>query len=553
MKSGPIFLAFCLLSITLMSQTIPFNTSPDWTSTANGHRATGLGLADINNDGWKDLVVANGNDMARQRLVVYYNNQDGTFPLDPDWQSGDIDYHGHLSCGDIDQDGDIDVAVSVYIGAAGFSEPGKVKVYYNTGNELESMPSFVSEAYYNFSCALGDADGDGDLDLVTTGGEPYSELLDYGKIFLNNNGTFQTSPEWESDIQMGSLDVEFGDINRDGLMDVIFVCEGTDSYIYAGLPQGGISTSPAWHSSESTSFINSVEIGYRGDHEALVVMTENSQLGGQGKVRRYLFDGALPASSTADWYSGSFGYGSGIFLADVDLDSTLDLIYGGWWLPVKVALGHPDGFEMISSYTSSTGSVVETIQMTDLGRESVQDKVAIIIIEPEEDGIHTLVLSDQVVENILSVSINGVDLDISQYCTVPNKNWVSIGQELQAQDVVVVQYQYSPHPDMVVTNWDNNIGNYIFYNTNPPVGIPEQAGSPRKLSVFPNPARDVINLQISGPLPGTRIMISDPAGRIITDCSIIPGTADYRIDISSLGSGIYFIRTGSLTARFIKH
>src|SRR5512137_491079 len=121
MKKILIFLTFCLLYMSMVSQTIPYNTSPDWTSIANGHRATGLGLADINGDGWKDLVVANGNDMARQNLVVYYNNGDGTFPLDPSWESADIDYHGHLACGDIDQDGDIDVAVSVYIGESGFS------------------------------------------------------------------------------------------------------------------------------------------------------------------------------------------------------------------------------------------------------------------------------------------------------------------------------------------------------------------------------------------------------------------------------------------------
>ena len=124
------------------------------------------------------------------------------------------------------------MAVSVYIGPAGFSEPGELKVYYNLGSELETTPSFISDPFYTFSCALGDADADGDLDIAAVAGEPYGGLLDYGKIFINNNGTFQAQAEWNSEVLMGALDVEFGDINRDGFMDVIFVCEGTPNMIY---------------------------------------------------------------------------------------------------------------------------------------------------------------------------------------------------------------------------------------------------------------------------------------------------------------------------------
>ncbi len=536
-----------LLSIQLTAQNIPFNTVPDWTSNANGNYSTGLGIADINGDGFKDLIVANGNDMARQHLVVYYNLGDGTFHSDPDWQSQDVDYHGHISCGDIDQDGDIDVAVSVYIGPEGFDSPGKLKVYYNTGTELESSPSFVSDSMYTFSCALGDADGDGDLDIAVTAGEPYSGLLDYGRIFINNNGTFQPTPQWQSDTLMGALDVDFGDINRDGFLDLIFVSEGTPNYIYLSDNTGHISTSPAWSSSESVNYINSVDIGYEGG-QTIVAMTENSQLGGQGRVRRYDFGNPIPQHSNASWYSYPFGQGSGVLLADVNLDGTLDLIYGGWWLPIKIALGSDGSFEMDPSYTSATGSVVEAIQMADLGREDIIPKSQTIDISLEQAGKNVLILDDQLVENIIAVRRNGTYLPGEEYSFVSNKNWVTFNEPFVEGEEVIIDYDYSPVPDMVISNWDTQVGNYIFYNTNGTNGITENATSKmdvRISGISPNPSNGQVLLKFNLPVSSSPYFIlKDMTGREIMrtkECVFPRGDNQYLLDLRGFPSGNYLI------------
>jgi hypothetical protein len=175
MKIISVILFALIISCPLSSQ-VPFNLSPDWTSTDVSSVTTGGAFADIDQDGWLDFVVANGNDISIQNLAVYYNDGTGNYPLTPIWQSSDIDYHGHLDVGDVNADGYPDVAVSVYIGQSGFSSPGKVKLYLNNAGTLSSNPDWTSgDMVYTFSCAFGDADGDGDLDLAVAGGESYLE------------------------------------------------------------------------------------------------------------------------------------------------------------------------------------------------------------------------------------------------------------------------------------------------------------------------------------------------------------------------------------------
>ena len=537
---------FLISNLKIFSQTIPYPLTPDWESTPSGHIATGLGLADIDNDGWKDLIVANGNDIERQHLVVYYNNGDGTFPSLPDWESDDIDYHGHLAVGDINLDGWIDVAVSVYIGPAGFGDPGKVKVYYNESGELEGTPSFESYNYYTFSCALGDADGDGDLDLATTGGEPYNSLFDEGKIFINRNGTFSEYPEWTTNLAFGSLDVDFADVDRNGFMDIIFTSEETPSYIFLADNNGNISADPAWQSEETTNYINSFDFGLVGSAKIPgIVMTGNSQLGGEGKVRLYSFDEGVPPTSSASWLSDPFGYGSGILLADVDTNGILDLIYGGWWLPVKIALGDDSGFEIDPSYTSNTNSVVEAIQIADLDRDGIQIATETFTIE---NDISLIYLEKQLIENILTVQLNGMEISKSFYCYVPNKNWISFKDNLKAGDEIYVEYEFSNDGDMVVTNWDSQKGNYIFYNdpttSAKPVMIDDRQEF--RLNISPNPTSGKFSVNYFIPEKQfVEIFLTDLAGKQIINLYrnwATEGKHSLEFNVENISSGVYNLR-----------
>ncbi len=393
---------------------------------------------------------------------------------------------------------------------------------------------------------MGDADGDGDLDLATTNAEPYGAIYDEGNIFLNRNGIFDENPEWISNVPIGSMDVEFADVDQNGFLDVIYISQVTDNFIFLSDNSGIIPSTPSWQSEESSNYINSVDFGFIGsDKIPGIIMTGNNQLGGDGKVRLYSFDNGVPATSSASWTSNTFGYGSGIILSDVDVDGILDVIYGGWWLPVKIALGNDTGFEMNPSYTSGTSSVVEAIQIADLDRDGIETTTETINIS---ESVSVIYLEKQLIENILSVWINGKNITPAFYCTVPNKNWISFKDNLVSGDEVLVEYEFSHDGEMVITNWDSQKGNYIFYNDPQTSEIKGQPDDSREISfnLFPNPVENKLTITYFSPSKQlVEVFLTDLMGRKHYQTHrewIEIGVNTIELSTESLAAGIYQLK-----------
>jgi hypothetical protein len=301
-----------------------------------------------------------------------------------------------------------------------------------------------------------------------------------------------------------------------------------------------IDIDPDWQSGELQNYINSVDIGYEPGH-TVVAMTENSQLGGTGKVRRYEFTGNIPSSGTASWYSEPFGYGSGIVLNDFDQDGLLDLIYGGWWLPVKIAFGTETGFETEPSYTSSTNSVVETILLGDLGREDEWYVGESILIEPAQAGTNVLVLSPEMIDRVVNVYKNGVTLSPSEYTHIHGKSWIAFRTPFQDDDFIEVGCIFSPFPDMVITNWDSNKGNYIFYNTEGGLGYEENNSSGKNCMISPNPASNDFQIKLPAAKSYTHIMVTDLQGRIMKTEEVHQADPFITVNSKAWPAGIYFV------------
>jgi hypothetical protein len=165
-------------------------------------------IADVNGDSIPDIVLTfiSGNT----RLGVITGLGDFSYaPIAPIVFTNYYYEPNKVSCGDIDNDGDIDIAVSSF-------EKSAVQWLENNGAGNFEM-HLIATSISTDAIALADMDNNGQLDIITTASENNNGGSGVSCL-KNNNGVF--SPSYVDSGQiLSSLTV--ADINQDGLKDII--------------------------------------------------------------------------------------------------------------------------------------------------------------------------------------------------------------------------------------------------------------------------------------------------------------------------------------------
>lgn len=536
---------------------IQYPAYPDWESTPMNQVATGAALRDLDGDGWPDLIIANGNDIYRQRVAVY-RNQGGTFPLTPTWESGDIDYHGHLDLADVTGDGNLDLAVAVYLGPGGFPQPGYVKLYQGYGDGTFSpLPVWRSEdEFSSFRVAFGDINMNGRPDLACAAGEAYYRVKERARVYRNVGGVLESLPYWMSDTEGYSMDVAWGDINGDGILDL--VVGGTsnpndpDSYptsVYLG-DGTTLSTTPDWVNADGDNHANTICLAdVNGNGRLDLAVCDNNQLGGSGRVKIFLNDAAGSLSALPDWVSDFSGYGAHVSFADVNFNGRPDLVSGSWWGRVRIYRNQNGTFPVTPTWQSASTSVVENIAWEDVNNDALRSP---LMERFTGNGVRRhFVLPDRPVRPI-SVSLDGAALPEDSYFLHTEHGWISLSSTPPAGVELSVEYTASASLDFVVSNWDSGKGNYLFLNLIEVTGIGDMAerglDSPLRLSLSPNPTSGSSWIRFDDPRGGLkRLDLFDTLGRRVRyfgdHDSSIPLLWD-GLDSSGLPTpgGVYWLR-----------
>jgi len=459
-KACQVISLICLFAAAAPAQP-PIATSPFWQSGEYNIYGTGMIWEDCNNDGYIDVFFGNGNDIVLASNTIYLSHY-GSLPSSASWYSSNAEYSGHCAVGDIDDDGWVDFAVANYLGSEGFSTANYSNLYLNAGYLPNHAPDWYNaDSIYTFSCAMGDADSDGDLDLAFATGDAYSSVYTPERVYYNIGGSLQTLPGWQSAVVDAAMDVTWGDVDNDGDLDLAFCYDIQGAAVFFN-DGGTLAAAPGWQSNNAQPANTLIFGDVNNDGWLDLVVAFNNQLGPGGYFRLYRNTGAGTLLTTPSWESATAGYGSGVSLYDYDHDGDLDLAAGRWW-------DQPSIYENIGGIFTSTpvwradpSTVVEEMAWVDVDANGVEERADTFYVS----GQKLFYTSFEPLYSLDSVLVDGVVLSPADYCYDLVSGWVSLAAA--PNDSAALFYKYSFTNDLAVSHWDTY--NMIFANTNrPPV------------------------------------------------------------------------------------
>ncbi len=144
------------------------------------HGAYDVVAADLDGDGDRDLAASNSNgNYVGTTVAVLRNNGDGTFQPAQTFPAGGPSTG--VVAGDLDGDGDVDIAVANY---GSFGNGTTVSVLRNNGDATFASPTSFAAGEAPDALDIGDLDGDGDLDLAVANQSAQAHIT-----LLFNTGT----------------------------------------------------------------------------------------------------------------------------------------------------------------------------------------------------------------------------------------------------------------------------------------------------------------------------------------------------------------------------
>jgi hypothetical protein len=192
----------------------------DSVNTSSANVYYGTEAKDFNNDGKNDIAYVKS---AIDSVFISYNSSGWT---NNDSYSFPTHSGTRLTSGDIDNDGDVDLVIG-YEGGFGTLS--------NNGDETfgsEAGYSSTYNTYYLEQIMLSDVNGDGYLDVITTGGNNYNQ---FGINLNNGDGTFGSESAYTLSIQPAIMVA--GDLDADGDIDLAF-CYQNETYLNVAYNNG---------------------------------------------------------------------------------------------------------------------------------------------------------------------------------------------------------------------------------------------------------------------------------------------------------------------------
>ncbi|MEM7202229.1 MAG: VCBS repeat-containing protein [Planctomycetota bacterium] len=293
------------------------------------HVARAVAVGDVDGDGTPDLLLGTNGPNA-----LYLNDGRGGFAASPAGRLPDnADLTGAAVIGDVDGDGDLDLIAGNSSGFYG--QQNRLYLNDGTGSFADvTQGRMPADTDGTAAVALGDVDGDGDLDLVLANALVFFEQQN--RLYLNDGtGTFTdvTAARLPSRFDF-SRDVAMGDVDRDGDLDLVFANRETNT-LYLNDGAGVFTDATDTHMLPAKLASTAVAMGdVDGDGDPDLVFANNDTIRPTPhRNRLYLNDGTGVFSNGTEQLPLDGDPTFAVTFGDVDRDGDLDLVFANY--PVR--------------------------------------------------------------------------------------------------------------------------------------------------------------------------------------------------------------------------
>jgi hypothetical protein len=348
-------IVLCILAsptLSSISQAAPWTEDKVFLTENANAPSSKVDAADLNGDGYIDLVFANGggfdkgDENADQPQQAFFNNAGASMTDVSAAIFQDVSYNGRaVKLRDIDYDGDVDIVLGTTWGSQTqlFLNDGLGNFTNETMTHLPQVGASIGDL------ELADVDGDGDLDLL---------LADWGAdspVSLSSGGITQLWRQMDSPTNLGdpgtgmfedvtlaqmpanvsvrwSWDAEFVDVDNDYDLDILvsaYAGDKTSVYLFANDGAGNFTDATAGNVAQGKNALDVESMDLNGDGY-LDLVTLHDGMAGRNRVMINNKNGGFTDSNDLVWGKlenpASFDFMVAFY--DHDSDKLVDLVLG---------------------------------------------------------------------------------------------------------------------------------------------------------------------------------------------------------------------------------